>query len=216
MKNEFKEYESLVHFLGETLGSLFEVTLFDITEEDYPVVCSVNSHKDIHEKLRDLITRAMHSQRVLQNGYLPNCHISSSMTSLLKASVYFITGSDGKPQGALCLVAKCDIFVRMLSLSSDMLRMNDSDFEDDSWEDEPWQGTSETEASLDMIREAVVRFGVDPARMSQNERIDIIFDLYDMGVFDLKGAVSKTAEELQISIQSVYRYINKIKRERGW
>ena len=45
--------------------------------------------------------------------------------------------------------------------------------------------------------------------------MEIILELYEMGVYSLKGSVARTAEVLQISEQSVYRYLSKIKRARG-
>ncbi len=61
----------------------------------------------------------------------------------------------------------------------------------------------------------VKEMGVEPGRISQEERLEAIFDLYDMGVFELKGAVARTADALEISAQSVYRYLAKIKRARS-
>jgi predicted transcriptional regulator YheO len=70
------------------------------------------------------------------------------------------------------------------------------------------------EPSLDSIGEIVAEFNVVPENTTPDERLEIMCDLYDAGVFRLKGAVAKTAEVLHMSEQSVYRYLTRIKKAR--
>ena len=58
-------------------------------------------------------------------------------------------------------------------------------------------------------------FSDAPDRLTADEKTELIIDLYDSGVLDLKGAVAKTAQALRMSEQSIYRYVAKVKRGRG-
>ena len=215
MSDELRQYAKLISFLGETLGNTFEACLFDMTTSGYPVIASANSHSDTQEKVRAFVSKAVGSRQVRDRGYFANRPIEIDFSKLLKASVFFIYGAEEKPVGALCLNMRCDLFMKMTSFANSMLQFNMEDLDDDAAETILPDITGH-EPSLDAITQVVGEFGVEPSRFSQEERMEIILDLYDMGVFELKGAVAKAAEELQISVQSVYRYLTKIKKARDW
>ncbi len=64
--------------------------------------------------------------------------------------------------------------------------------------------------------DAIVRENSEaPERLTPEEKMELFIDLYDEGVFELKGAVAKAAEALHMSEQSVYRYLAQIRRARG-
>ena len=213
MNGELSQYAKLIPFLGEILGTSFEACLYDLTDPAYPVVAAANSYGDNQEQTRAFISEMVASQRVRARGYFTNRPIAADFGKMLKASVFFIHSTDSEIIGALCLNVRCDLFMKMVSFASDMLRFNMEDVSDDVPEPE-FQDTAAHEPSLDTIAEVVKGFGIEPSRASQDERLEIICDLYDMGVFRLKGAVAKTAAALHISEQSVYRYLTKIKRSR--
>jgi predicted transcriptional regulator YheO len=51
-------------------------------------------------------------------------------------------------------------------------------------------------------------------RLTQKEKIEIVNILHQKGVFLLKGAVSETAAQLCSSEATIYRYLNKINKQR--
>lgn len=214
MNGELSQYAKLVSFLGESLGSTFESYLFDLTAPGCPVIASVNSHNDTVEKVRAFVSRAAGSRQVRERGYFANRPIEIDFGKLLKSSVFFIYGGSGMPVGALCLNMRCDLFMKMATFANSMLQFNTADLDDDGAETAADAGNQEP--SLDSITRMVSGFGVEPGRFSPEERMEIIVDLYDTGVFELKGAVARAAAELQISVQSVYRYLTKIKQARDW
>jgi predicted transcriptional regulator YheO len=65
--------------------------------------------------------------------------------------------------------------------------------------------------AYDSIEEVIETYGVEPERMTQTEKVEIIEKLNEGGVFLLKGAVSKVATRLNVSEATVYRYLNGIK-----
>ena len=215
MSNELKKYAAFIPFLAETFGSSFEIDLFDLTDPDYPIVTSANGNDDIQEKVRAFIAEVAGSQKARSGRYIANRPIEITLGKMIKTSVYFIKNDENEPAGALCISLRCDFFFRMSQLAADMLKFNTEDLDDDSFYNEELSA-SVKEPSLDCITEMVKDYGVEPERISQSERVEIICDLYDMGVYNLKGAVAKTAEALQVSEQSVYRYITKIKKARDW
>ena len=55
--------------------------------------------------------------------------------------------------------------------------------------------------------------GQDVASLGQADRVDVIRHLNGNGVFMLKGAVACAAAALGISEPSVYRYLQKVRKE---
>lgn len=211
MKEEMNQYVRMVSFLGKTLGTAFEAILFDVTTFEYSIVASMNIKDSTSEKARDFVKEAMNSEKAIAEGYYVNRPISLNESRLIKMSVFFVYDDTKKIIGALCLCMRCDAFFNMMNLMSGLLDFNTNDFDDNS-NDKSYLNPKEI--SLDTISEYIRGFGVEPGRTTYNENIEIICDLYDMGVFNLKGAVARTAEELQISSKTIYRYISKIKKAR--
>lgn len=59
------------------------------------------------------------------------------------------------------------------------------------------------------IEEIVHANGIDPARMSAQERARIVHRLSEEGLLNVKGAVACIAAQLSVSVPTVYRYLNK-------
>lgn len=215
MNDELKKYSELVPFFAKALGNLFEINLFDMTDPDYPIVASANGNGDVQERIREFLLEIADSKIVRNRKYIENRPLEINFERLLKISVYFIKDEQEKLLGALCISVQCNFFMKMSQFAMNMLQFNMEDLDDDSFDGEDLSASAK-EPSLDSITEFVKEYGVEPERITQNERLEIICDLYDMGVYNLKGAVAKTAEALQVSEQSVYRYITKIKKAHNW
>ena len=222
MNGELSRYKKLVPFLGETLGSVFEVTLYDLRDPTYPILASANTRENDQESLRAFVMEAAESRNVQTKGYYTNRAVATDSARMLKASVFFLYDRDGRAIGALCLSLRCELFLKMSSFAGSILNFNMEDLEGELPEGfeetapEQKESGSPREISLDTITEYIQDYSVEPSRISQDERMEIILDLYDMGVYGLKGAVARTALELQVSEQSIYRYLTKIKRAREW
>jgi predicted transcriptional regulator YheO len=61
-----------------------------------------------------------------------------------------------------------------------------------------------------MIDETIQAMNLPVDRMVPNERIEVIKELREKGVFGIKGAVRQVAKKLEISETSVYRYLKEI------
>ena len=62
-----------------------------------------------------------------------------------------------------------------------------------------------------MVADEIKATGIQPARMTSEEKAKVIQNLMNAGVHNMKGAVIEIAKELQISEPTVYRYIKKNK-----
>lgn len=208
MNDTLHKYIDIVTFLGETVAKTYEVVLYDLTESDYPIIACEHRVNGTHKCNRTLIASILKSKSARLNTMFLNKPATTEQDILIKTSLYFIKDEIGANIGALCINVDCDVYLKLHSIVEEMLAFDLT---------EPLKTTVEkrveyVEPSLAMIEKVVAECGIEPGRVSQNERIDIICDLYELGVYEIKGAVAKTAEVLKISEQSVYRYLSKIKK----
>lgn len=213
MRRELEQYQSMVRFLSETLGSTFEAGLFDLTDPAYPSVVTANVGSDVQEHVRQTVAEGLTHPAVCAGGNLINRPIHMEFEKLLKVSVFYIRDHEGEIIGALWISMRCDMFLKMSAFAASFLQLETEDPQD---QEVTKNASSSKELSLDTINEFIREFSNAPARMTLDERQEAICDLYDMGVYNLKGAVARTAEIMQISEQSVYRYIAKLKKARDW
>lgn len=215
MCHGLEQYAKMVKFLADTLGNTFEAGLFDLTDPAFPIVAASNRFSEVQEKVRELVTSVKDSQRVQAEQGLTNYPVQIDFDKLLKVSVFFIRNAEGSVIGAIWLSMRCDLFLKMETFAANMLQFCKEESSSTPAE-EPYAAITSRELSLDTVTEVIREFSDAPARMTLDERQEVICDLYDMGVYNLRGAVAKTAELMQISEQSVYRYIAKIKKARDW
>ncbi len=214
MHSELKQYQKMTEFLSGTLGSTFETALFDLTDSELPAVSAINMPQDHQDAVREFLREVCPLRRVRARGMCLNRQVIAEFGNLLKVSALLLPGEDGEAVGALCLVTRCGVFMRMMPLAAEMLNFDNEELEDEAMEpleSAPLSG----EPTLEAIDRAVAELGIEPDRASQEERLELICDLMDDGVFELKGAVARCAQLLAVSPQSIYRYISKIKRARG-
>jgi predicted transcriptional regulator YheO len=211
--NPFVErYVPLVTFLGETLPEACEIMLFDLTEKNVPLAAQRNARRTAAEPVRRYLRLALSSKTVVDNGMLTNRADVMGRERLDKTSILLIKDEDGQPVGALVLSMDLTAFLPMQAVFQNLLTFNGEELE----EIRPRQEEAPPETpTLDTIDRMVAEFTADPERMTIDEKTELILDLYDEGVFELKGAVARAAFSLNMSQQSIYRYLAKIKRLRG-
>ena len=211
--NPFVErYVPLVTFLGDTVTYTCEIMLFDLSEKNFPLAAQCNAHRGAAEAVRRYLRTALKSQTVVDNGMLTNRNDVMGRERLDKTSILLIKDEDGQPVGALVLSMDLTAFLPMQAVFQNLLTFNGEELE----EIRPRQEEAPPETpTLDTIDRMVAEFTADPERMTIDEKTELILDLYDEGVFELKGAVARAAFSLNMSQQSIYRYLAKIKRFRG-
>mgnify|MGYP000224774110 FL=1 len=212
MHKLLEQYQTTVAFLSESLPKTWEVLLFDLTQKNMPVVENKQSSRKRVDSLRSYIRQAMKRSTVLENGMLV-CRADVTMgKGLSKVSIQFLRDSEGTLVGALVLYIELTPFVALSSHIDNLLHFDVTNID----EIQPVQPPAPTEEpTLELIDKMVSEFSDAPDRLTPDEKTELIIDLYDSGVLDLKGAVAKTAQALRMSEQSIYRYVAKVKRGRG-
>ena len=220
---------TLADFLGEALGSSTEVVVHDLSRPEGSVVKIVNGHVSG----RNVGAPATEFARALAEKYADS--------DLNYVSDYVCKTVDGRPlQGSTLFIRDEGRIVGLLCVNIDPKPFRDLEDALKCFMEAYRHGGSEEcrESNLDVIRSAYSASSVEtlsigpadagvaeqvrsllgsigrtPRELDQEGRLDVMRRLERAGVFLIKGAAADVAAELHISVPSVYRYLQKIRRE---
>lgn len=217
MRTEFLTYLKFIDFLGCVLGKSTEVVLHDTTDLNNSIIAIRNGHvsgRSVGGPATDLVLRILKDPQLNKKDYLCNYVGYAKGGRPLRSSTFFIRNAYGEITGMLCintddhdLVCARDILNSLILPWENNLTAADSGkaiFERLS--------QNVKELTIDSIQRIIDEVGIPPEHMSQQEKTDIVVELYEMGLFHLKGAVPQVADALKISEPTVYRYLNQIKK----
>ena len=132
----------------------------------------------------------------------------------LESATFFIR-EDDEIVGMLCVNTDLST-VRSINAMAQQL-MACFDAAPTRTEPAPIEVESLSESTQELIDRSIAELlsarGLDVASLGQSDRVDVIRHLNGNGVFMLKGAVACAATALGISEPSVYRYLQKVRKE---
>ena len=229
MNSKVAAFVPFVDFLGAALGSSTEVVLHDLTEPDRSVVKIVNGHVSG----RNVGAPATDFARAMVREY--------DGSDLDFVTDYVCTTTDGRPlQGSSYFIRDAGEVVGMICINIDPQPFRTLEDSVKKFLEEYRHGGSEEvrETNYEAIRAAyssssvetlslggadsnvservralLASMGKTPSELDQAGRMDVIRKLESANVFLIKGAAAYVATELHVSVPSVYRYLQKVRRE---
>ena len=199
-------------FLAETLPENYEILVLDLTRKAFPAAAGSRCRISHADELRRYVKKLLENKTVVANGRLTRRGDALSGSRLFSTSIQFIKDEAGVPAAALVLAMELSGILAAHGMLSDLVRLDTMEIGDIG----PLPEKTETdEPTLKLIELMTSEFTDEPERMSPEERMELLMDLYDTGVFSLRGAVSRAAVCMGMSEQSVYRYLSRIRRARG-
>ena len=71
---------------------------------------------------------------------------------------------------------------------------------------------SVTEIINQVLEESAIRFNSSPNRLTAHEKLSVIREMDNRGVFLAKGSVMEVAEKLGSSKATIYRYLHQLEK----
>lgn len=203
---EYLELDYLTNYLAHSRnGGFFRSSTFFIRDDAGTVIgmlCFNVDDRPLHEARRVL-------ERMTQTmGLLKGTGAAPRTNALDPSGVVGSAGATGSG-AAGGLDASAGPHASAWTPSHAERTMSPAHRADDAAE---WLSTSIDELTLDSVARTIARRGIDPERMTQDEKIETVRELESAGIFLLKGAVAQTAEALHVSEPTVYRYIKNVRR----
>ena len=162
----------------------------------------------------DLALKIMHDPKYRDLPFITGYEGRGAGGKTLESATYFIREND-EIVGMLCVNTDLST-VRSINAMAQQL-MACFDAAPTRTEPASIEVESLSESTQELIDRSIAELlsarGLDVASLGQSDRVDVIRHLNGNGVFMLKGAVACAATALGISEPSVYRYLQKVRKE---
>lgn len=122
---------------------------------------------------------------------------------ILKSSTIFVRDND-RIIGCLCINFDITQLTIHHKLLGQLTTFNDEVHANGNGE---FFASDINEVLDNMVEQVISKMGLPPAMMQKEEKINIVVELDDRGVFLIKGAVDKVAAVLGVSRYTVYNYL---------
>lgn len=223
MREELKPYIKLVEFLGKCLGNNYEVFLYDLIDEDHPIIAIENSElsgRCVGSSMKNVTVKMINNSDFDSNktDYVVRHDAISKNGKQFKSSAYLVRNAKGKAIAALCINFNIEPILNFVgfidSLGHDLTSLQQIKLEDVIFAGEVF--SNDSTSSLKRVYEAVLT-SLGPVDFNNSQdRIKFLRLFFEKGGFQQKGAVSFLALELNISEPTIYRYINRFKKEKNF
>lgn len=213
---QIKLYIPFVQFIAESMGPNCEVVLHDLTKDGGTIIAIENSHisgRKVGDSPTDLILKVIQEREYQEKNFITNYKAVGQNNQVCRSSTFFIKDDFGRLIGMLGINTDIQVYHDLSQVLGQFIHFAADEAEQtlpDTKVTEHLHGNID-DVLKGMISSEIDRFGVDPARLSADEKMSIIKSLSDQGAFLLKGCVSEVAKLLKTSEPTVYRYLNKIK-----
>ncbi len=218
MNGQLEQYGVLVDFLGQALGSDYEIVLHDLSDGNNAVVAIANgqiSGRGLGAPLTNLALRFLADKEYVHQNYKIGYRGISAHHTQLCSSTMFLKDAQGTPIGMLCInydpargIAAANAVLSMCGLPPVTAAAAQS-------ESAPVATENFVGSLPDSVRAAIEEVtgtpGIPASRLTMEEKIKIVDALNQGGLFYLKGAVSEVAAQLGSSEATIYRYLSKLK-----
>lgn len=208
-----KSYIPMVDFIADVCGPNFEVLLHDVSKPESSVIAIRNGHitgRKIGSPMTDLALKVLKQKDYLERDFITNYDGYGEDGKIFLSSTYYIKNSKQELIGLICVnndiadIKELKRVYEMMMKRFEYRKENEAEIDYKENIEVPL-----TSIAHSIISKTIESINVPPERMSIKEKVNIVQELNDKGVFLLKGAIADVAKQLQISETTVYRYLNK-------
>ena len=195
--------ESVVEGIAKMFGENCEVVLHSLEDPSHSIIKIANGHvtgREIGFPITNFAMEILNNESLLKNDSTDVYYTKSKGSKVIRSISIVIRNENNKPIGLLCinfdLSAPLYSFIREFSPSSN------------ARVDEPERFTTSVEELVNnSLAEALSKIDAQRGISNTNKNKLIVFELFNKGIFSIKGAIDLVAKEMGISRYTVYNYI---------
>lgn len=200
-----ESYKTVIDGLADYLGEGYEMVLHSLHNLDHSVIKIINGHYSGRKEgapITDLALSMLAKIEEQQGSSYISYFNQNKKGEPLKAATITIRGEKNKVIGLLCInfylntpihLVLQSFFSKGESVKGNITSENFVENVD--------------ELIQEAVEEAQHKVQNDPNITSVNKNKEIVHELYQKGIFNLKDAVIKVAEQMQISKNTVYLHV---------
>ncbi|MDR0649456.1 MAG: PAS domain-containing protein [Synergistaceae bacterium] len=202
-----RQFIPLVDFIAEIVGPNSEVVLHDTRDPERSLVAIRNESlsgrvegSGMSDFAREILGEGRRTGKRFISNYLSKAYGGGKF---LKSSTFFIRDDGGEIIGMIGINSDLSALSETHRIIGQMLEVGEIGENSES----NGERVSIRQTVLSVIDEVIGRAGADPARMTPDEKKNTVLELNGHGVFLLKGTVQEVASRLDVSEQTIYRYL---------
>ncbi len=213
---DIKRYIDISDFLGTLLGPDYEIILYDLKHIIHIINGNI-SGRTKGDVLSPTMKTILQRKETYTEKWLSNYRALSANGKILRCSTLYIKDENGKLVGALNINFDDNRYRELSNLVFSLCHPDNYVSKNISIE---IKGNDEQEIFSENISNTIdeILNRIDKSlpfnKLSHNEKLDIIRQLYQKGIFSMKGAIKTVGHRLSCSPASMYRYLDTVKKEK--
>lgn len=214
INQHLKSYIPFIDFLSEILGKNSEIVLHDLTNLDSSILAIKNNYltkRKVGDPATDYVLKMVKEGIDDKSNYSINYRgISNRDNRKLKSASFYIR-HEGKLIGMICVNTDETIFDELSNSIEQLLRSYKQHDDKSELTNETFSSSISEMAENAVMEMSIAKGGISAGSFKQDDKFEVITNLFDAGFFLLKGSVPEIAKILHISEPTVYRYLQNIK-----
>lgn len=205
-------YEAVVDGLASLIGNYCEIVLHsleDLNTSAIKIANGENTGRQVGSPITDLALKMLKDIEGSPRNFSRSYFTRAKGGVLMKSITIAIRNGDQRVIGLLCININLDApFSQVLHAF-----MPTAEAEEAA---SSVNFASDVEELVDQtVERTIEEINADKSVSNNTKNRQIVMDLYDKGIFDIKDAINRVAERLNISKHTVYLYIRQRKIEDG-
>ncbi|MBV7300977.1 PAS domain-containing protein [Enterovibrio paralichthyis] len=207
-----KSYEAVVDGLAALIGQHCEIVLHaleDLNRSAIKIANGENTGRQVGSPITDLALRMLRDIEGSERNFSRAYFTRAKGNTLMKSITVAIRNGDNRIIGLLCININLDApFSQVLQafMPTEEARQAVSSVNFASDVDELVDQT---------VERTIEEINADKSVSNNTKNRQIVMELFDKGIFDIKDAINRVADRLNISKHTVYLYIRQRKGEDG-
>ena len=200
-------YVGITPFLASVCGPGSEVVVHDVTDPLHSLIAISNpiSGREVGDPLTDFAMELQKKGTCEDEAFISGYSGKSKGRNFL-SSTYFIKNED-RLIGMLCINKDMTSIEGLGGSLAKVLEQFGLKAPESS------RYSENLDASVvgmvhTRIADVIKKCGVSPDHMTMKEKIAVVKELDDAGILMMKGAVAEIAQQLSVSVPTIYRYLN--------
>ncbi|BBH14011.1 MULTISPECIES: helix-turn-helix transcriptional regulator [Chromobacterium] len=198
--------EVLADFVSALLGPDSEVAVHDLSDPSASLKIIRNGHvsgRSVGAPATDLaLCMARECSAKGGENYRLNYRSKTRGGVSLRSSTLVIKDETGRVQAMLCVNSDDSRYKRALEAVQALLPV---ELSHDSHQETLSLGIDDV--GVGIMQGVLEQYAIDPTRLSGDEKLEVIRELNQRGLFSIRGFVGKASQALEISEPTLYRYL---------
>jgi predicted transcriptional regulator YheO len=188
------------------------VVLHDFSKPHQSIIKIANGHitgREVGGPATDLILSFI-EKRGQKRDSLIGYRTKTKKGNELKSTTVFIKNSKDKIVGALCINIDLTPYLSAKSLLEELCVLTNLDYPEVETQVTEKFETSVNNVISNLLGQSIKRIGKPVIHMSKEDKLNIIRDVKGRGLFLIKGTAKRASQELNVSLPTIYKYLEEI------